>query len=372
MMGNSLNDMQSNQGVSVVTTISGIHISDRWARRPGSVLPNSRVRVWLLSALAIGLSLVSLADGRVEAAEIELRDGVRITADIVKRTDDKVFVDLGYTILGVPADQVVEIRDEEASVEKAEADAMTGESRESLYYTADLSPGSIKDKAGWVSEGVVQIVCPQKLGSGFIINDEEGYVITNFHVIEGDRDISVVIYEKEKDGDEIRRVKLDEVRIVAFNPQQDLALLKIENRTPTDSKDPVTLKKVYLGDSLSVSSGDATFAIGSPLGYERTVSEGIVSNHRRAIGGFIYVQTTAAINPGNSGGPLFNDRGEVIGVTSLGVLFGDNLGFAIPVGNVKSFIRNREAFAFDKDNVNTGVRYYLPPRKNAETSDDSK
>jgi serine protease Do len=333
-------------------------------RNHASLFPHSfRRTVLVICALASSSSLL-----KVQAAEIELRDGIRIAAEIVKRTDEMIFVDLGFTILGVPRDHVVgieEVASEDAAGGAGPTKGSESETRESLYYTADLTSGSIKDKAAWVSEGVVQIVCPQKLGSGFVVNAEEGYVITNFHVIEGDRDISVVIYEGQ--GDEIRRVKLDEVRIVAFNPHQDLALLKIENRTPTDSVEPVTLNKVFLGDSRSVRPGDVTFAIGSPLGLERTVSEGIVSNHRRAIGGFIYVQTTAAINPGNSGGPLFNDRGEVIGVTSLKVAFGEGLGFAIPVEAVKAFIRNREAFAFDKDNVYTGVRYYQPPRKSNET-----
>lgn len=308
--------------------------------------------IGLFSALPGGEAIL-LAD------EVELQNGVRLQVEVVKETEENLFVDLGFTILGIPKANVVAVRESAPTVDETEAAGE--ETRESLYFTTDTRPGTIKEKAGWVSQGVVQIVCPQKLGSGFIINDEEGYVITNFHVIEGDRDISVVIYEK--DGDDIRRVKLEKVRIVAFNPQQDLALLKIEDLTPTDSGKPVTLKKVYLGDSRSVSPGDSTFAIGSPLGLERTVSEGIVSNHRRAILGRIYVQTTAAISPGNSGGPLFNTKGEVIGVTTLGASFGENLGFAIPVDAVKHFIRTREAFAFDKDNVYTGIRYYKPPRK---------
>ena len=77
------------------------------------------------------------------------------------------------------------------------------------------------------------------------------------------------------------------------------------------------------------------------------------------------MQTDTAINPGNSGGPLFNQRGEVIGVTSRGVaaFFADNLGFAIPVYYVKQFINHREAFAFDKANPNSGYRYLDPPRR---------
>ena len=107
------------------------------------------------------------------------------------------------------------------------------------------------------------------------------------------------------------------------------------------------------------------FAVGNPLGLERTVTQGIVSNRSRDIEGQIFLQTDAAINPGNSGGPLFNQRGEVIGVTSRGAhaAMADNLGFAIPVTYVKQFLHHREAFSFDKANPNSGYRYSDPPRR---------
>jgi serine protease Do len=247
---------------------------------------------------------------------------------------------------------------------------------------------------------VVTVLCLGKSGSGFVINGEEGYVVTNFHVIESEQDISVILYvrdgragdaggdpaagEAESAGESpaepagaagatgnsgerhgLRKLKLDQVRIVAMNPFFDLALLKIE-----DSRG-VRLKTAYLGDFARVSAGDPVFAIGSPLGLERTVTEGIVSNRNRALSGQLLIQTTAPINPGNSGGPLFNDRGEVIGVTSLKIVFADSLGFAIPIHYVKDFLRNRDSFAFDKDHPNTGVRYLAPPPKRAPTSNDS-
>jgi serine protease Do len=101
------------------------------------------------------------------------------------------------------------------------------------------------------------------------------------------------------------------------------------------------------------------------LGLERSVSQGILSSLNRNFQGLIYLQTDAAINPGNSGGPLFNMKGEVIGVTNMGfsASSADNLGFAIPINYVKDFLRNRGAFAFDKDNPNTGHRYLDPPRR---------
>ena len=195
---------------------------------------------------------------------------------------------------------------------------------------------------------------PSGTGAGFAW-DAAGHVVTNYHVIEQERDISLMIYVKEKKG--LRKEKVSDVRIVAFNPFFDLALLKIEN------PEKVPLRETYLGDYSRVKIGDPVFAIGNPLGLDRTVSDGIVSNRSRALGGKLSIQTTAAINPGNSGGPLFNNRGEVIGVTSSKIMGGESLGFAIPIQYVKDFLRNREAFAFDKDNPNTGFRYLKPPPK---------
>jgi serine protease Do len=99
------------------------------------------------------------------------------------------------------------------------------------------------------------------------------------------------------------------------------------------------------------------------MGLERTVTEGIISTKTREMRGDLYLQTTAQINQGNSGGPLFNLRGEVVGVTNMKINFGEGLGFAIPVEEVRSFLKRRDAFAFDNDNPSTGYRYLEPPRR---------
>jgi serine protease Do len=77
--------------------------------------------------------------------------------------------------------------------------------------------------------------------------------------------------------------------------------------------------------------------------------------------GELYLQTTAQINPGNSGGPLFNLRGEVVGVTNMKIIFGEGLGFAIPVGSVQFFLNHRDAYAYDNDNPSNAYRYLEPP-----------
>ena len=179
--------------------------------------------------------------------------------------------------------------------------------------------------------------------------------MTNNHVIEGETRIAAVLYQNVPNG--LARRRIENVEIVALNPFVDLALLKLPPQ-----KD-LKLGHVVLGNLEDLNAGDGVFAVGNPLGLERSVSQGIVSTRNRNFEGLIFLQTDAAINPGNSGGPLFNLKGEVIGVTNMKASQGDNLGFAIPINYVKDFLRNRDAFSYDKDNPNTGYRYLDPPRR---------
>ena len=173
--------------------------------------------------------------------------------------------------------------------------------------------------------------------------------------MENETQISVEVYEN-KNG-QLERKSYKQVRIIALNKFGDLALLHIED------KDAPKFACVPLGDADKLSVGDRLFAIGSPLGLERTVTEGILSTKAREIEGGLYLQTTAQINPGNSGGPLFNLRGEVVGVTNMKITFGEGLGFAIPVDSVKFFLNHRDAFAYDNDNPSNPYRYLEPPSR---------
>src|SRR5262249_44993623 len=177
----------------------------------------------------------------------------------------------------------------------------------------------------------------------------------NFHVIEGETQISVEVY-LQRNG-QLERTNYKQIRIVALNKFQDLALLKIEDKEATK------FAKVTLGDADILGVGERVFAIGSPLGFERTGTEGIVSTKTRHFMGDLYLQTTAQINPGNSGGPLFNLRGEVVGVTNMKIVFGEGLGFAIPVDAVKYFLKHRDAYAYDNDNPSNPYRYLAPPSR---------
>jgi serine protease Do len=225
-----------------------------------------------------------------------------------------------------------------------------------FYYT-DARPAiarDVQDLVKQIGEAVVQVRTPGGLGSGFFIN-ADGYLITNFHVIQGETEISVEVYHR-RDG-QLDRETYKQVKIIAINKFQDLALLKIED------KDAPKFKHVSLGNSDALSVGDSVFAIGSPMGLERTVTSGILSTKTRELEGELYLQTTAQINPGNSGGPLFNMAGEVIGVTNMKIMFGEGLGFAIPVELVKNFLDHRDAFAYSTDNPNNPFRYLEPPSR---------
>ena len=157
----------------------------------------------------------------------------------------------------------------------------------------------------------------QGLGSGFIMT-EDGYVVTNNHVIDKADDIEVVL----QNGDKY------EAKVVGKDPKTDLAVLKFE---PDQEIQPV---KFGDSDSENLRIGDWVIAIGNPFGLGYTVTAGIISAKGRSLGLGVYddfIQTDASLNPGNSGGPLFNLKGEVVGVNTAIVARGQGIGFAIPI-----------------------------------------
>jgi serine protease Do len=286
---------------------------------------------------------------------IVLKNGNRLSGEVLKEKADSIVLDLGFAVLTVPVEEIQDQRlESQAAVVKPEGGA------DRIYSEVDplaLPDRPVKALADELGGSVAIVQTPAALGSCFAI-DARGYFVTNCHVIQGEQEISIKLFRKGMAGSDT--LKIDKVQIVAMSPFMDLALLKAT--IPPD----VRLVALPLGFSDSVQNGQTVFAIGSPLGLERTVSQGIVSARRRSFEGQPFLQMTAAINPGNSGGPLFDLRGEVIGVTSMKAgLFSEGLGFAIPVDTLKSFLRDRDVYAFDKDNPNNGYRYLPPPRKAA-------
>ena len=308
-----------------------------------------------IARLAILLS-ISAWSHTVDAGEpeaLELKDGSRIIGRVVSEKPAALYVDVGYDVLKLPADAVAARRKADAAPAPVAAAAPVDDGK-GFFTVRALAAKPVKELVHLFGEGVISVETPSGQGSGFILNSG-GYAVTNNHVIEGETRISAVLYKNSESGPSRRRI--ENVEIVALNPFVDLALIKLT--PPKDLK----LSPVVLGNLDDLNPGDGVFAIGNPLGLERSVSQGILSTLNRNFQGLIYLQTDAAINPGNSGGPLFNLKGEVVGVTNMKASSGDNLGFAIPINYVKDFLRNREAFAYDKDNPNTGYRYLDPPRR---------
>lgn len=304
------------------------------------------------------------------AATVQLKDKASVSGKILAEKSDSVIVDIGYTVMVIPRAQIVKISDEEAVSTKKNAKTLTtrptfsttSSSGNRDFYTVSgtqQKERSVRELVKHLGEAVVQVRTPSGLGSGFIIN-EEGFLITNFHVTEGETQISVEVYHQRKG--QLERHSYKQVRIVALNKFADLALLKI------DDKDAPKFVYVTLDDSNSLAVGERVFAIGSPLGLERTVTEGIISTTTRELSGDLYLQTTAQINPGNSGGPLFNLQGNVVGVTNMKATFGEGLGFAIPVENVRYFLNHRDAFAYDNDNPSNPYRYLEPPNLKSQAT----
>ncbi|MGV3772160.1 MAG: S1C family serine protease [Verrucomicrobiales bacterium] len=307
---------------------------------------------------------------------LRLTDDASITGRILAEKQDQVVVDIGYTVLTVPKAAITRIETSEkegAKSEEASKEAQipgAGENTtppasaglpKSLYHNpgALRQEKTVKDLVATLGEAVVQVRTPGGLGSGFFIN-EEGYLITNFHVIEGETQISIEVYQST--GGQLERTNYKQVRIIAMNKFTDLALLKVEDENAPK------FSWVLFGSSSELEVGDRVFAIGSPLGLERTVTEGILSTKTRQLQGELFLQTTTQINPGNSGGPLFNLRGEVVGVTNMKIAFGEGLGFAIPVESVKFFLEHRDAYAYDNDNPSNPYRYLQPPSRVKKTA----
>jgi S1-C subfamily serine protease len=135
----------------------------------------------------------------------------------------------------------------------------------------------------------------------------------------------------------------DEVELLVDNAAADLALLRIDLKKPSDAGPTVEAPPpVTLGDSDAVVVGERAVSIGNPLGLEHTLTDGLISS-RRIYEGRAWIQMSVPVSPGNSGGPLFNMRGEVIGVTTaqIGAGFGraQNLNLAVPVNDLKKLIQ---------------------------------
>ena len=171
---------------------------------------------------------------------------------------------------------------------------------------------------------------PQGIGTGFVW-DQDGHIVTNYHVVEGAADVQIL------KTDTAGRRQIFWVDWIGGSASHDLAVLRIRSRSRVGQFRPMAF-----GNSNDLRVGQTVHAIGNPLGYQNTLTTGIISGLRRYVPGFNgpdgLIQTDAALNPGNSGGPLLNRTGRVIGVTTIKFIGADNIAFAIPVNTVSSLV----------------------------------
>lgn len=251
-----------------------------------------------------------------------------------------------------------EVNKEENNVNKNNLDIT-----ETINNATKFVVGVSKLKDNGSSVFINNSVSKMGIGSGIIIS-ENGYILTNEHVSGYNGGTCYITLE---DG------KQYQAKVVWSDSDMDLSILKVNMKFLDVGK---------LGDSNSTKVGQGVFAIGNPIGFEfqKTVTSGIISAMNRTVvfkegEEEIYlsnlIQTDATINPGNSGGPLINEKGEVIGVTTVKITSADGMGFAVPVNTIKPILQQFEnegkfneaeigIFAYDKNVIpylNTGVKF---------------
>ena len=210
-------------------------------------------------------------------------------------------------------------------------ESLTPEERVNIavYETVNMSVVNINTKSARSDSFMLFEIPAEGSGSGTVL-DTQGHILTNYHVIEGSREIQVTLH----DG------KTYEARVVGHDSTNDVSVIKID-------APPESLRPVVMGDSNSLFVGQKVFAIGNPFGLERTLTTGVISSLNRSLPGRNHrslksiIQIDAAINPGNSGGPLLDSRSRLIGMnTAIASRTGQSsgVGFAIPASTIARIV----------------------------------
>ncbi|MBI1955161.1 MAG: trypsin-like peptidase domain-containing protein, partial [Acidobacteria bacterium] len=227
----------------------------------------------------------------------------------------------------LPAAASTMVSSQAAAVAPLPDTAASGDEQNNIGVYKAVSPTVVNITSTTIQYDFFFNVLPvQGSGSGFLI-DDQGRIVTNYHVVSGARSIEVTLADQSRHA----------AKLVGRDRLSDLAVLQISDRK--------NLPFVKLGDSEHLQVGQKVLAIGNPFGFQGTLTTGVISalgrNIRDEQGQLLedLIQTDAAINPGNSGGPLLNSRGEVIGINTA-IIGGTNVGvgFAIPVNTAKSIV----------------------------------
>ena len=302
----------------------------------------------LFITILSGLSII--ASQILSAGTITLADGTKISSPEIKEGQSKFTLKIGE-------------KEHEFSGGRSEQSPI---SKPFHYFESTPSAPTLayKKLIQKVGSAVVTVeVGTGGLGSGFIIHPD-GYVITNQHVVSGSYKSPVKIkFHTTQDGI-IKHEIFKKVRILAISHRYDIALLKIEGFPERH------FPYVPIATAHDIEKGEEVVAVGAPKGMERTATKGFVSLSQRsrenmymkeALFQLVYIQHTAEINQGNSGGPLFNMKGQGVGINSLGAPGSDGMGYAISADFLKFFLNNQDVYALSAKNMTSQYRYLTPP-----------
>jgi serine protease Do len=310
---------------------------------------------------AIALAVVSAASAAAaEVVTVTLVGGGKVTGPLLRQNDDGVVLDLGFEVVQIPAKRVLAVTSEDTTGRKAEVETDRG-----IFRTGTLEAREVPELVKRFGEAVVMVRNPGGLGTGFLIS-RDGHVVTNYHVVENNTRLQATLFRKNDKGFE--KTELRKVKIIALQPLRDLAILQLDVE---EAKGRLP-EPVVINDRDDLRVGDMVFAIGNPLGMERSVTQGIVSSTTRTIDQMRLIQTDAAINPGNSGGPIFNARGEVVAVACAGAAIFDGLAFGIPANELIDFLVHRDTYLYDESQPQNGVTYLPPPFRPGQPAEKAK
>ena len=248
---------------------------------------------------------------------------------------------IGYTVLQIPnnINQTEQKLNEKINSNTADFQSKINQLTDSLIKTEQnivtlqsdlnseinmLKAETSSDFSGIIEDAVNSVVSVRtdvSQGTGFVIT-EDGYVVTNAHVLSGAHYATAITSDMETHS----------MKLIGYDSAIDIALLKIDG----------TYQHLELGDSDNSKVGEKVIAIGNPLGLSFSVTEGIISGVNRQGENSLpyYIQTDAALNPGNSGGPLINTQGEVIGINNFKISGGESLGFALESNYIRETVNN--------------------------------
>lgn len=223
-----------------------------------------------------------------------------------------------------------------------------------VLFASTLSAGAIGFEAEVAYESVFVIYSGNALGSGFAIG--ENCIVTNAHVIDNPRSITIETYGGEK----------HKASVLGMNEEQDIAILIV---------DSAQFPYLAVADLTTMRTGDDIYAIGAPKGMAYTLTKGGISAKERVIHNQTYIQIDAPINEGNSGGPLLNDAGQVLGMNTLKMSDSEGIGLAIPVSRVCDYLRSLDVELNANGNVVGRINTtgdIKPSESNPTTGADSK